>query len=430
MNAYQNTLSYAEQQVLERETFLSAAGPLGGGPCGGASRVAALQVLDNTGKSNTRYLNTGLNTTPGGKISAGGLQIHLHWLSMTIPEGYYRALELLNEIIPGGFRNNAPWCSKGGMNYRKGEGMMAPDEELIVRLYHDPGQSTRNDAHISFTGRGCEYLEEKGVSIPDLLCKLSLLQDQKVLRATRIDIAHDGITWSDGSQVFASEVHHMILKDDYKSIRCLASRSNISLAGYRGLKQDQEGTLYFGARDSGRRLCMYNKRGFLRMELRYNHDNAYTFLFNWSREKQECGTSWEAYTTGSLRGFIDFVEPTTNPSRAKLQTWWAESIGKFERLKMVVARAFRCVSLPQALKRWRSVGARSLKEIWLALCSVMRPDEAQSYLWEDVENSCPRSDRVYVYREELEFDPHCHDSWYTYVSDTSESPPVCAAAPF
>ena len=135
---------------------------------------------------------------------------------------------------------------------------------------------------------------------------------------TRIDIAFDHVSFTPA-----------MCKKAYDE-GCFRTRANRdSGSWYEGSKGN---TFYMGAKTSNRRVRIYDKRGFTRVELVLKKEYA-KFLKDWL-------TDWEKIielSLGLLRSFIVFTnEPVygKNSSRIELASWWASLVSNVEKVSI------------------------------------------------------------------------------------------------
>ena len=102
-----------------------------------------------------------------------------------------------------------------------------------------------------------------------------------------------------------------------------------------GLHDSEQGTtLTVGRRSSARFVRIYNRRGPVRFEL-----EAKEYVAEQLGQALGEVTDLGEWIRGVIRDAIDFVEPETNSSRAKLAAWWAWIVESAEKVHVVKAKA-------------------------------------------------------------------------------------------
>ncbi len=196
-----------------------------------------------------------------------------------------------------------------------------------VNVYSIPVNGDQEHGHIELKGEACEVIPM------DALRKMVIyLQERhqhtgQKFNVTRLDLAWDGVN--------ASPLEFLeAVQNDY--IRSLAKRDKWKL-DQSPRKEGEEiqisTTVYFGSPSSERRLRVYDRRGFTRVELQTRDKRAHAIVESLFIALPE---EWGKLGIAHLRDYVDVFE---DESKETLADWWAELVGAVIRANMTVTDA-------------------------------------------------------------------------------------------
>jgi DNA relaxase NicK len=136
-------------------------------------------------------------------------------------------------------------------------------------------------------------------------------------RATRLDLAWDGVPFTPGQAFEAAKAGH---------VRTWAKRESLGWHD-KPLSPDEGSTCELGSRPSERFLRVYDKRGPTRCELELKGERAAAVAAQLAGLPAR---EWAPVALGHLRDFVDFVdrESDANLSRAAPLPWWSAFVGR------------------------------------------------------------------------------------------------------
>jgi len=279
----------------------------------------ARQVTGNVSQSNSvvepPYTKRGVDSANReGKILAVGI----HWLAGTT----YLELDDVLAFVHDLTRDSFVVLDYGHYAYTK-----TCISDSGIRIYHTPScPETMPSCLVVASGEACEIL---GYTKCQELAS--------IIKPTRVDVAFDTDLFSPRQLRDAAFID--------KNIRTKAQRKYFSFIERGDAHSD---TLYIGSRSSTQQLCVYNKRGFTRVEHRLTGERAEKF----SKVLRLDADAFKLHALGLLRGFVDFIDrgKEKNLSRCELLPFWAEFCGSVERFVMNVAG--KVAMTPESIKAW------------------------------------------------------------------------------
>lgn len=196
----------------------------------------------------------------------------------------------------------------------------------LVEVMSGPMQAGMPDWCVNASGEACQWLG---------FHRLQALVARSD-RLTRVDAAWDGVpfTVAEAGEAFASG-----------NVRTRAREATGQ--GPLGPKGRNGNTVTIGSRQSGRQVCIYDRRGPVRFEFRARRAHAQALRELLLAPVDEVGPAM----LGTVRAYVEFVEAESdvNVSRRSLLSWWASFVEGVEVVRVVVDRAATSV---QRRIRW------------------------------------------------------------------------------
>ena len=397
--------------------------------------------LSNTGGTEERIKGQGEDVLLGGGPFPSDFRICSHWFAVTVFEGRYEAERLLLAWV-----GKVEWVESRAVNGYQ-FGMVSADGVRL--LWSD----NRPEAHIIVSGAACDELAGRGVDLmlPFMTwAREGVGEDGKKTGTvfTRWDIAFDG--WRDeaGNVIQPWDIYRMIaprVGGDYNAVRTPGRRSDKSIRGMFGsdfvkpvrstlsplveAHDASADTLYIGCRASDRMVRMYTARGFCRMELELKGERLE--LVRTAMRGVRSGDSFESVAVGLLTDYVEFVEVNPQPTRAKLQPWFARCVEGFEKVT-VTCRRRAAGGVLAAVRNLRRYG-RLYCELLQALSKCGRDGAAELHAIMCEKLAFVKDSRVERFAWELHANPYVVDSWAQYFRPLEEYQgelPVLEPVPF
>ena len=196
----------------------------------------------------------------------------------------------------------------------------------LVEVMWGPTQHGMPDWCVNASGEACQWLGFHRVQ--------ALVARSE--RLTRVDAAWDGVPFTVG-QVAEAYIA--------KNVRTRAREADAY--GPLVARPGTGSTVTIGSRNSGRQVCVYDRRGPVRLEFRLRRGHAEAVRPFLEGAWDEVGPS----LLGVLRSYVEFVdaESDTNVSRRELLPWWEAFVGHVGHVRLVVERVATSV---QRRVRW------------------------------------------------------------------------------
>lgn len=196
-----------------------------------------------------------------------------------------------------------------------------------VNVYSIPVNENQDHGHIELKGEACEVIPMEALRKLIIYLQERHQNTGQKFNVTRLDLAWDGVN--------ASPLEFLeAVQKDY--IRSLAKRDKWKL-DQSPLKEGEEvrvsTTVYFGAPSSARRLRVYDRRGFTRVELQTRDKRAHAIVESLFVELPE---QWGNLAISHLRDYLDVYQ---DEDKETLAGWWAELVGAVVRANMTVTDA-------------------------------------------------------------------------------------------
>ncbi len=248
------------------------------------------------------------------------IEFRIHWLAFTVHAPNDEAFTIYNTLFKDTFGELEP-MGHGGRSFKEiYHGLL----EFKVYLNPVKGQFF----HFEIPGQACDAISWQYFKALGDLLEGNFPNKYKF---TRLDFAFDNVPFS------PEQVEQAIKGGE---LRSLAKRQSLVIhaSPFETRDNGEIGTytVDFGSGTSERKITVYNKRGFTRLEFKVKETRANAVV----RELFRCDISlWYSVMVGHLRDFVDFYP-----------AWWAEFIqGNL--------RAWETVSIPREitqakLMRW------------------------------------------------------------------------------
>ncbi len=245
------------------------------------------------------------------------MDFQVHWLSLTIwcTTGYGLKLwddwfePQLGHMIPTG---------------HGGRGFKTLYKALVeAKMYADPiGHDPRENAyvHIDLTGSACDAIQPN--QLRDFLIHI---KEEKKCRVTRLDLAWDRVAFTPLDAKQAVDKNQIRSGINRKSLTYTVEPYALKDDGSTGTTSLRLGSLY-----SERMLRVYDKRGFVRIELQTRAKRAEKVAWNILVQPVQ---EWSEIAKSHMRDFVDFEE------EGVLLPWWDEFIKSIARARMKVTDA-------------------------------------------------------------------------------------------
>lgn len=230
----------------------------------------------------------------------------IHWLSGSTHLDVDDVLQHVHEAAKG--------CSFEVMDpvgvytrrYRGPEGL------LVMAEPKDGTPESTPPVAVHVPGAACEWLGAEGIQ-----------SIASILKPTRVDFAWDGAPFS------VADVHGWV-RDRQMRTRLRSADSHGRIYGEGG-----GNTVVLGSRHGTAQVCVYDRRGPVRLELRLFGDRAaaaYEVLMS-------SPSSWSPTFLEVLRGVVDFVDRSdaSRADRAPLLDLWQRFVGAAERVVVDLA---------------------------------------------------------------------------------------------
>lgn len=256
----------------------------------------------------------------------------VHWLSITIWTTMFDMQRLWEEKFTPIFGTL--------INLRHGGNGFRSIHESIgkIKIYSDPiNINSSQDTYVSvqIPGSACDALNTYFLSE----FMRHILENYEKINVTRLDVAFDHAPFS------PKEFFQAL---DADKVRTYARRETFQIFSSPYQPQEEGGgigcdTVQIGASSSDRKLRVYNKRGFTRVELETRRERADAI----AREVLvKDPIYWGEQFMGHLRDFIDLVE---DKDTGMLVDFWAEFVES-------IPRAGKTVTDPREVEKHRLMG--------------------------------------------------------------------------
>ena len=223
----------------------------------------------------------------------------IHWLALTIHTHRDQAFNIYEVLFKDRFGEMVE-MGHGGRGFKE-----IWHSLMEFKIYLNPIQEEREYFHYEIPGQACELISW------DYFHALGIILESNYKDAykfTRLDFAFDNLG-------FSPEQADQEIRNN--NIRTLAKRENLEIYESPFLKRDNGEigtyTVALGLREADRRIRIYNKRGYTRLELETRDDRAQ--LIAKDLLLAENVSDWFSISIGHLRDYIDFKTE-----------WWQEFI--------------------------------------------------------------------------------------------------------
>ena len=286
------------------------------------------------------------------------VDFRIHWMTITIwgTEGF--ALNFWEEWFQP-FLGPLQERKVGGRGFRKRyEGLLAS------KIYVQPSNidSTNVENHyfsIELPGSACDAIPDK-----DFQIFMLVLERYEKYRVTRLDLAWDHLP------VEPEDLLNAVNED---RVRTKTSKESLVLTFSPYKKKDNgeisTSTVTFGSRQSERRIQLYNKRGYTRLELEAKGGRADAIAKDVLVDQPE---DWYPKAAGHLKDFIDIF---SDQEKQILASWWAKLLKGQKRANKKVSNA-REVEMSRILSWFDKQVSQSLSVV----ADVLGEDSIQAFI--------------------------------------------------
>lgn len=274
-------------------------------------------------------------TNRGEEITRGEVDHGIHWLTTTVFGPVEVVLDLLVKCLPGFSRDDRYWEAfteaKGGGFYARR--FVGPYGIVVTSDPITPGAPLH--CSVRFTGKTCEQITSLGIKSWLLALERSLFR----WKLTRVDSAWDR-SGASPELCFAAAK-----RGDVRTRLKLLNRLGEGPPDEEAdcpvkHTEDGWGRKTFAMRSQTWGLCVYDRRGFNRVEFR-----AFGAKAECIGDMLLCRPveEWSRRLLGYMRRCVDFIDRASdaNVSRCSLLSWWGELVAAAESVKFVVAKAAR-----------------------------------------------------------------------------------------
>jgi hypothetical protein len=237
----------------------------------------------------------------------------VHWLTCTVHTGQLDGAtdQDVRDLVRGAFSAPlAAWVDTG-MGGRRFD-RLARLQGHGVAFYSQPSGVPAGCGYVSIdlSGEACEEL-----SVPGCFWLLREMDARGWWwSASRIDLAVDGVPFTPLDMAEAYEAGNL-------RTWCKVDNPDSVVLQWSGRGEKRTHTFYLGHAQSERRLRVYDKRGFTRVELQLRGDHAKVV----AKVVSAVPVSFGDCVVGCVRSYVDVIDraSSTNISRCKLLSWWA-----------------------------------------------------------------------------------------------------------
>jgi DNA relaxase NicK len=247
----------------------------------------------------------------------GEINFRVHWLSFTVHGSTRDAFALYDNFFRDIF-GDLEDLGHGGRFFKtilKGL--------LEVKLYLDFSNQDIECFQIELPGNACDHIPWDYFHALDIYLQANFEGQYKY---KRLDLAFDNVPFT------PQEVQSAIENENYRS---LAKKKTLKFHGspFEERENGEIGTytIEFGSDKSERKITVYNKRGYIRLEFQVTNDRAQIVASDLFGESNI--TKWYEIMIGHLRDYIDFDMP-----------WWSEFIESN-------SRAWAIISTPKEVSK-------------------------------------------------------------------------------
>jgi hypothetical protein len=177
-----------------------------------------------------------------------------------------------------------------------------------VNLYSIPSNEDQHHGHIELKGAACDVIPMATLREMFLYLQERFETTGHLYRITRLDLAWDHVMVTPMEFLFSIQQDHL---------RSLTKRSSWKMDQSPVGDEDRiSTTVYFGAPSSERRVRVYDKHGFTRVELQLRDERAHKIteaMFAYLPEQ------WGELGVAHLR---DFVDVYASADKKTLAPWW------------------------------------------------------------------------------------------------------------
>ena len=223
----------------------------------------------------------------------------IHWLAFTIHAPRDQAFNIYDILLKDRFGEMVE-MGHGGRGFKE-----IWHSLMEFKIYLNPVQEDREYFHYEIPGQACELISW------DYFHALGALLESNYKDAynfTRLDFAFDNLGFT------PEQAEQEIIENN---IRTLGKRENLvvhkSPLGKRDNGEIGTYTVEFGLREADRRIRIYNKRGYTRLEIETRDFRAQ--IIAQDLLLAEDVSKWFSISIGHLRDYIDFYTD-----------WWQEFI--------------------------------------------------------------------------------------------------------
>lgn len=314
-------------------------------------------------------------TSPVGEVESGadGVEFHLDYLCLMLRSVGTDPRPLMSLV--------------GEMCFGEADAAIFEDTghgaEAFAKLYRGPaGSRVLHSAadgcqvlKVEFKGEGCGLVS--GREFGELIVAL---QGRGVeWHASRVDFAWDGVGFS------VDQVVEAVERGDVRTFaKCVEHRDCRMLKGERVAGFTGK-TVYVGARGGRRQVCIYDGRGFVRVELRLSRERATDgvcrVLLGCSSGERWSGwipeLDGERIARGLLMDALAFVDRSQNGKveRCPVLPWWATFVEGVVRVRHVIPRVAAGV---ERATRWV---CRQVMPTLALVCEYMESQEVDCRSW-------------------------------------------------
>lgn len=287
----------------------------------------------------------------------------IHWLSVTVHAENETAFTLYDKIFKD-IMGDLDELGNGGRGFKE-----IFINHLGVKLYINPSHGLEKYYHLEIPGQACETLQWENFKA---LGEYLETYFQGVYKVTRFDFAFDTMLFTPKDAENAIVENH---------IRTLAKRESLKIISSPFAKRDdgEIGTLtvYLGSPTSERKIRIYNKRGYTRLEFETKDKRSHLIARQVLLASSHA--MWFEIVIQHLRDYIDFD-----------QVWWFQFISSIE-------RAYAKTSLPREVSLSKVIGWLD-KQVTPALSVVMDvlpEDSVQTMINRGRKRVSPRYSHLY-----------------------------------
>lgn len=232
-------------------------------------------------------------------------EARVHWLSGSTYLDVGDVLEVVHEVTDGGEVEVLDGVGVYGKRYRGCEGIM-------VLCEPKPGTSDTPPVALHVPGAACDWLGAR-----------RLQRLASMVKPTRVDFAWDGVPFA------VADVRDWITGGQMRT-RLRSADEHGRIFGSGG-----GSTVDLGSRHGTAQVCVYDRRGPVRLELRLRRERAAAAFDLLMSDPAE----WSAGFVELLRGVVDFVDrsQSTRADRAPLLASWETFVGHARRVVVALA---------------------------------------------------------------------------------------------